>query len=295
MDTWRLLLTPPAHGAWNMAVDETLLESVGRGASLPTLRLYAWQRPCLSLGYAQPFSDIDRPRLLARGWDVLRRPTGGRAILHSDELTYSVIAPPDEPRLAGTLLESYNRLAQALLAALQSLGLPVEIQARAILPAAHLCLPVLADSPGRHWRRQNTNPVCFEVPSTYEITVGGKKLVGSAQARRKEGVLQHGSLPLGGDLTRILQVLAFPNEAARLRAAERLLAHATTVESALGRPVSWAEAAQAFISAFGDRLDLDLQPRHLTPAEEARVEELVKNKYAHPEWTQRVAGLKAEG
>ncbi|MBA4380279.1 MAG: hypothetical protein C0393_06335, partial [Anaerolinea sp.] len=239
---------------------------------------YAWHPPCLSLGYAQPFSDIDRPRLLARGWDVLRRPTGGRAILHSDELTYSVVARPGEPRLAGTLLESYNRLAQALLAALQSLGLPVEIQEHAALPAA-----------------QNTNPVCFEVPSTYEITVGGKKLVGSAQARRKEGVLQHGSLPLNGDLTRILQVLAFPSEAARLRAAERLLAHATTVESALGRPVSWAEAAQAFISAFGDTLDLDLQPRHLTPAEESRVEELVKNKYAHPEWTQRVAGLKAEG
>ncbi len=278
MDTWRLLLTPPARGAWNMAVDETLLESVGRGASLPTLRLYAWHPPCLSLGYAQPFTDVDLPRLLARGWDLVRRPTGGRAILHSDELTYSVVARPDEPRLSGTLLESYNRLAQALLAALQSLGLPVEIQARAALPAAH-----------------NTNPVCFEVPSTYEITVGGKKLVGSAQARRKEGVLQHGSLPLGGDLTRILQVLAFPNEAARLRAAERLLAHATTVESALGRPVSWAEAAQAFISAFGDRLDLDLQPRHLTPAEESRVEELVKNKYAHPQWTQRVAGLKAEG
>lgn len=287
MDTWRLLLTPPARGAWNMAVDEAILESVGRAASLPTLRLYAWHPPCLSLGYAQPFSDIDRPRLLARGWDLVRRPTGGRAILHSDELTYSVVARPDEPRLAGTLLESYNRLAQALLAALQSLGLPVEIQEHAALPAAHLCL--------RHWRRQNTNPVCFEVPSTYEITVGGKKLVGSAQARRKEGVLQHGSLPLSGDLTRILQVLAFPNEAARLRAAERLLAHATTVESALGRPVSWAEAAQAFISAFGDRLDLDLQACHLTPAEESRVEELVKNKYAHPEWTQRVAALKAEG
>ena len=287
MDTWRLLLTPPAHGAWNMAVDETLLESVGRGASLPTLRLYAWHPPCLSLGYAQPFSDIDRPRLLARGWDLVRRPTGGRAILHSDELTYSVVAPPDEPRLAGTLLESYNRLAQALLAALQSLGLPVEIQEHAALPAAHLCL--------RHWRRQNTNPVCFEVPSTYEITVGGKKLVGSAQARRKEGVLQHGSLPLSGDLTRILQVLAFPNEVARLRAAERLLAHATTVESALGRPVSWEAAAQAFVDAFRDTLYLNFEPCHLTSTEMARVKELVKNKYAHPEWTQRVAGLKAEG
>ena len=90
------------------------------------------------------------------------------------------------------------------------------------------------------------NPVCFEVPSTYEITVDGKKLVGSAQARRKEGVLQHGSLPLAGDLTRIIQVLAFPDEASRSRAAERLLSRATTVETALGRSVSWEEAARAY-------------------------------------------------
>ncbi len=278
MDTWRLLLTPPARGAWNMAVDEAILESVGRGASLPTLRLYAWQPPCLSLGYAQPFSDVDRPRLQERGWDMVRRPTGGRAILHSDELTYAVVAPPDEPRLAGTLLESYNRLAQALLAAMQLLGLPVEIQEHAALPAA-----------------QNTNPVCFEVPSTYEITVGGKKLVGSAQARRKEGLLQHGSLPLSGDLRRITQALSFPDEAARARAAERLLARAATVEAVLGRPVSWEAAAQAFMAAFCDTLALNLEPQDLTSAEKARVEELVKDKYAHPKWTERVTGLKVEG
>lgn len=278
MDTWRLLLTPPARGAWNMAVDEALLESVGRGDSLPALRLYAWQPPCLSLGYAQPFSDVDIPRLKERGWELVRRPTGGRAILHTDELTYSIVAPEHEPRLAGTLLESYNRLAGALLAALRLLGLPVEMQERSATS-----------------RAGNVNPVCFEVPSTYEITVGGKKLVGSAQARRKEGILQHGSLPLSGDLARITQALAFPDEAARARAAERLLARAATVESVLGRPVTWEEAAQAFIAAFGDTLDLDLQPRGLTPAEESRLEELVKNKYAHPEWTQRVAALKAEG
>jgi lipoate-protein ligase A len=96
-DSWRLLVTPPARGAWNMAVDEAILEAVGRGASLPTLRLYAWEPACLSLGYAQPIGDVDQPRLRARGWDLVRRPTGGRAVLHTDELTYSVIAPPGEP------------------------------------------------------------------------------------------------------------------------------------------------------------------------------------------------------
>ncbi len=92
MDIWRLLITPPAHGAWNMAVDEAILEAMGSGKSLPTLRLYAWEPACLSLGYAQPLTDVDMPRLQARGWEMVRRPTGGRAVLHTDELTYSVIA-----------------------------------------------------------------------------------------------------------------------------------------------------------------------------------------------------------
>src|SRR5512143_1238392 len=118
-DRWRLLITPPAHGAWNMAADESILEHIGRGESLPTLRLYAWEPACLSLGHAQPFADVDMTRLRQRGWEVVRRATGGRAILHTDELTYSVIAPNDETRLAGTVLESYNRLAQALLLAVQ--------------------------------------------------------------------------------------------------------------------------------------------------------------------------------
>jgi lipoate-protein ligase A len=268
MDTWRLLIDPPARGAWNMAVDEAILEAAGRGDSLPTLRLYAWDPPCLSLGYAQPASDVDLARLQARGWDLVRRPTGGRAILHTDELTYSVCAPLTEPRVAGTLLASYNRLARALLRALQILGLPVEMQEHAAVPAA-----------------KNTNPVCFEVPSTYEITVGGKKLVGSAQARRKEGVLQHGSLPLTGDLTRILQVLAFPDEATRERAAVRLLERATTAESCLGRLVSWDGATQAYATGFYEELSIDLRRGELSDVEHRRAEELVETKYAHPDWT----------
>lgn len=250
-----------------MAVDEAILEAAWRRTSLPTLRLYAWDPPCLSLGYAQPLSDVDLPRLQAHGWDLVRRPTGGRAILHTDELTYSVVAPPDEERLAGTVLEAYHRLALALLEALHRLGLPAEVQERSATPQG-----------------PNTNPVCFEVPSTSEITVGGKKLVGSAQARRKEGVLQHGSLPLTGDLTRILEVLVFPDEGSRRRAADRLLGRATTVESILGRPLSWDQASQAFMAAFQDVFQLELQPEALTPSEAARAEELVRIKYAHPDW-----------
>ena len=270
MDTWRLLITPPAHGAWNMALDEAILEHIGRGASIPTLRLYAWEPPCLSLGQAQPFADVDMARLKERGWEVVRRATGGRAILHTDELTYSVIAPNEEPRVAGTVLESYNRLAQALLLAVKELELPVEMKE------------------GKVNNGSVPNPVCFEVPSTYEITVNGKKLIGSAQARKKEGVLQHGSLPLLGDLARICQALVFENESARETASKRLLERATTVESALGRQVSWEAAAQAFIHAFEAQLELSFVKGNLSESESKRTEELVDEKYDHPSWTERV-------
>jgi lipoyl(octanoyl) transferase len=270
MKRWRLLLTPPASGAWNMAVDESILQSIGRGASLPTLRLYAWTPACLSLGVAQPFADVDSARLRTRGWDVVRRMTGGRAILHTDELTYSVIGPAENPILAGSVLESYNRLAKALLRAVQDLNIPVEMKE------------------GKTDEDGKSNPVCFEVPSTYEITVNGKKLIGSAQARRKEGVLQHGSLPLIGDLTRITDALAFADESARADAAARLLVRAATVESALGRAVAWDDAARAMIRAFETELGIQFERGELSKKEISRADELVREKYGHPSWTERV-------
>jgi lipoate-protein ligase A len=238
---------------------------------VPTLRLYAWDPACLSLGHAQPFTDIDSARLRARGWEAVRRLTGGRAILHTDELTYSVTGSAQEPVLTGGVLESYNRLARALLFAVQELGLPVEMK-----EAVH-------SSGGAH-----ANPVCFEVPSSYEITVNGKKLIGSAQARKKEGVLQHGSLPLTGDLRRICQALVFESEQARATASERLLRRATTVESALGGAVSWEAAAQAFVRGFETQLDLCFEKGELSASEFRRAEELVREKYDHPSWTERV-------
>jgi lipoate-protein ligase A len=118
--------------------------------------------------------------------------------------------------------------------------------------------------------------------------VNGKKLIGSAQARKKEGVLQHGSLPLLGDLARICQALVFENESARETASKRLLERATTVESALGRQVSWEAAAQAFIHAFEAQLGLSFVKGNLSESESKRTEELVEEKYDHPSWTERV-------
>ncbi len=164
-------------------------------SALP-LRLFAWEPPCLSLGYAQNRDDVDDDELLRNGWELVRRPTGGRAILHTDELTYSIAAASDEPRVLGSVLESYCRLSKALLKALRKLG--IEASAHEIEPGKKI--------------KPLAGPVCFEEPSNYEITWNSKKLIGSAQARRINGVLQHGSLPLYGNLERIVMGLYFPDE-----------------------------------------------------------------------------------
>jgi lipoate-protein ligase A len=271
MKSFRLILNTPAHGDWNMAVDEAILESVSSGSVLPTLRLYGWKPACLSLGFSQSIQDVDQERLAEFGWGLVRRMTGGRAILHTNELTYSVIASSHEALVAGTLLESYNRIAQGLLKALRNLDLPVEIN---------------EFKPGLN--SSAAGPVCFEVPSAYEITIHGKKLIGSAQARRKQGVLQHGSLPLYGDLGRITQVLNFMDESERQNAQKRLLERATTVENVLSRNVTLEEAAQAFVRAFTDELHLDFVQGDLSKSEQDRAFELVDTKYSKWDWTGRV-------
>jgi len=265
--TWRLIISDPQRGSSNMAQDSAILAAIGRGDVPPTLRLYRWDPPCLSLGYSQPSADVDLPRLRERGWDLVRRPTGGRAILHTDELTYAVIGPRTDPRLEGGLMDSYRRISRALFQALLSLGVPVEVHQGKNPLAYH-------------------QPVCFENPSDFEITVAGKKIIGSAQARKKEGILQHGSLPLSGDLTRITQVLAYPSEQQRDQAAQTLLEKGQTVASVLGRDIPWEEAARAFTDAFQAVLNLDLRTGELTPAEMETAEALVQEQYGNPAWTQ---------
>lgn len=255
-----------------MAVDEAILEGIAGDSSLPTLRMYAWDPPCLSLGYAQPISDVDLDALAKHGWDLVRRPTGGRAILHTDELTYSITGRQDEPRLAGSVVESYQRLSQALLLALESLGIPAIAEEKPALPAG-------SDPKGA---------VCFEVPSTYEITCNNKKIVGSAQARRKGMLLQHGSFPLHGDLRRITQALRFKDEEHRRQAAQRVQARAATAEEMLGSAPTWRQAGEAFARAFQQVLNLELVEDGLSDFEIETAKRLLQEKYDHPQWTNKV-------
>jgi lipoate-protein ligase A len=281
--TWRLLTSPPADGATNMATDETIVRAVAAGLVPPTLRLYAWKPPCLSLGRAQSGHEVDRAACARDGVHVVRRPTGGRAILHTDELTYGVVAPPDEPRLSGDVVTSYRRLSHALLAALQYLAVDAEPRS-ATLRGLESRITNHESQATRHSSlvTRHVNPVCFEVPSNYELTTAdGRKLVGSAQMRAGGVVLQHGTLPLVGDIARICRYLIEAPDPDRVRA------RAATLESALGRPVEWGEATEAMIEGFGAALNLTLSPGELTPEEQAWMAELCAEKYANDAWTWR--------
>jgi lipoate-protein ligase A len=273
---WRLLVSPPADGPLNMAIDEAVLVALAEGASSPTLRFYAWTPPCLSLGYSQTVADVDRARLTQLGWDLVRRATGGRAILHTDELTYSVVAPLDEPRVRGGVVESYQQLSAGLLRGLAILGLNVQAD-RQYDPAEP---------------NSAKGPVCFEVPSNYEITAGiagqTRKLLGSAQVRKRGVVLQHGTLPLHGDIGRICDALVFETEQERRRVRARVATRATTVAYLIGRKVSWQDAAGTMTRGFAEALNLDLRPAPLTPAEESQAATLRAERYATPEWTNKV-------
>jgi lipoate-protein ligase A len=264
---WRLLDTGAHDGATNMAIDEAVLMAVAEGRSLPTLRFYTWTPPCVSVGCAQSLRrEVDLEACRRKGYTWVRRPTGGRAVLHIDELTYSVIAPQGEPRVGGDILTSYQRLSLGLIAGLRRLGCDVT-QAGQVPEAG----------------RVTESAACFDVPSHYEVTALGRKLVGSAQARRRGVVLQHGALPLRGDVSRLVDVLAV-SELARSTLRKTLRQRAVALDEVLGRPIDTAEVASALTTGFASALNLRLEPGHLSAFEEDAAADL-RVRHASDEWT----------
>jgi lipoate-protein ligase A len=260
---FRIIFDRDCDGATNMARDEAISRAVSAGHHPPTLRVYGWAPPAISLGQSQRMSSVDDAACRAAGVDVVRRPTGGLAILHTDELTYSVALPIDHPLAEGDVMTSYRRIAAAIVEALRALG--------------------VADASADRVAKEDKakGPACFEAPSDYEVVGGGRKLVGSAQWRRVDGVLQHGSLPLSGDIARICAYLV------EAPTPDKVREHAATLQDVLGREVSWEEAAQAWQVAFADALDIRFTPEPLSPDELARTAELLSAKYANDDWTRR--------
>jgi lipoate-protein ligase A len=273
--TWRLIVDDePRSGPANMAIDQAIAEACAEGKSLPTLRFYQWKPPAVSLGRHQLITDLNLPRIHALGYEVVRRPTGGRAILHTDEFTYSVAGAAGEPRLRGGVMDSYLRISNALVAGLHWLGATRAGKAPATSRAG-----------------ADVSAACFEVPSAYEITVGMQKLMGSAQSRRAGYVLQHGSLPLVGDITRLIDVLDLEEtESLRLRA--ELARRATTLAAVLGEPdssprVTFPAVADAMQAAFAGVLALGFKTGPPSPAEMRRAAQLIREQYGDSQWTQQ--------
>lgn len=285
--TWRLIAeTRPRPGAENMAVDEAILETAAAGQAPPTLRFYAWDPPALSLGYFQDAErEADLAACRAEGVDVVRRPTGGRAVLHDREVTYSVIVPTG--LLPGSVVETYRKLAGGLVLGLREIGLDAAMAPERDTPGG----------PGSPYG------ACFEVPSSYEITVGGRKVVGSAQTRRRGVILQHGAILLEFDAARLARTLGFPPEAApRLAARAAGLSEffgaggasvmgwaGTTgpVDAAAGaRPPApnFAEVCRAVARGLEAALGVAFVPDELGPEEKALAERLVREKYSRESW-----------
>jgi len=227
-----LLIDAPAPGAANMLRDLELLDACVRGDIRGVVRLYGFQPACLSLGRMQPMSDVDLDECARDGVDVVRRPSGGRAVLHDQEVTYSVVCRSSDPVFGGRVLESCSRIHNAVAAGLALLG--VSTQPRE-LPA-----DIRRDA-----REGATVADCFARPAAHELLdARGRKLVGSAQARRGGALLQHGSVLL--DPPRAVRYLRTGNVHSTAGAGIREL---------LGRNVTRHELVEALAAGFRPCLD----------------------------------------
>ena len=257
---WRVLVTKHKSGAWNMALDELLMFRTAH-AVRPTavLRFYSWQPAAITLGYSQRSAErsLDLDACRRDGIEWVRRMTGGRAVLHQQELTYSIIIP--ERYMPSSVLQSYQLLSQGLLNGLRRLGLTAEL--------------------AEGGRRQHRTNLCFDAPSWYELVLDGKKVIGSAQARKQGMLLQHGSIPIHTEPARLAFYLPAQSESAKEHLYRRALQKSACLSHWLGSDVCEDGIIEAFITgfqhAFGGRWHDDA----LTPEEEQQTLELAESRY----------------
>jgi lipoyl(octanoyl) transferase len=271
---WRLLDTGPADGFTNMAVDEALLEGFAAGSTPATVRFYTWSPPALSLGYAQSIGgEIDLRHCTSLGIDVVRRPTGGRAVLHDHEVTYSVVISAEDPRVSSGVLAAYLTISQALIRGLSYLGITAEL-----LPLRRsVRLP-----------SDEASPVCFATPSSYEVAVKGRKIIGSAQRRAHGVIMQHGSIPLSMDIERMWAV--FGQSSLDSGSPPGKFGHhpsMTSLQQAGGRAYDYAEVVAALRRGIEETCQVDIIPGQLTAAERQLSAHLCATKYHSEAWTWR--------
>lgn len=247
------LISPDAHPpSMNMAIDEALLDS-----RLPVLRLYRWVPPGLSIGYAQSIDQVNRVFCEEQGIAVVRRITGGGAILHDKELTYCLIL--DRELMPEAVLDSYMRISSGIVASLRILGLDALMNERE--------------------SRDERSAACFQEPSWYELLINNRKIVGSAQKRMRGKLLQHGSVLIDIDIDRYARCFRDSEEIAG-----GLRGRVTALNRELDRAIDYRELSGAMMSGLAEVLGMEFIEDELTEDELRRAERLDREKYSRDEW-----------
>lgn len=269
MSDWRLISSEAEDGASSMAIDEAILEAVVQEQSPPTLRISGWKPGFLSIGQDQPWYIVDEAACSANSWDVVRRQTPGRAILHVDGLSLSITINASDPRAAGDKDEQFARISTCLKYSLKAMGLD-----------ADRSQPYYED-------RGPSGKAFFDGPSNYQVTVGGRKLVCGAMLSNEAAVMIQCTLPLFGDIKAIANVLNFDLPGERLALIARIGYRAASLESFLGRQPGFDEVAAYLQDGFTKGLHVSLNKGGLSKPESSRASQLQAEKYTSAEWTKR--------
>jgi lipoate-protein ligase A len=266
MPVWRFLPFKKNSAFENMAEDEAVYRENQRLGGPPTLRLFGWSPPSVSIGFFQDLEkDIDLAACRLSGIDVVRRITGGRAVLHDAEITYSLVSRENDPLFPPGILGRYQLISEAICDGLLTLGIHAEMEARRIKPGNEL------------------REFCFSVPAQHEILVNGKKICGSAQARGGGAFLQHGSLLLDFDPASAFDLMT-RDKSNRREKIQKLEASITSIHAAVrNRPAPVAVCA-AISRAIEDKFGIRLKPGRLTSEETALKQRLIEMKYGTDRW-----------
>ncbi|MED1739707.1 biotin/lipoate A/B protein ligase family protein [Bacillus swezeyi] len=271
-ETWRFIDSGRQAPAFNMALDEALLYWHSQKKIPPTIRFYGWNPPTLSVGYFQNIEkEIDLEAVKKHGLGFVRRPTGGRGVLHDQELTYSVIVSEEHPEMPQTVTEAYRVISEGILEGFRELGLD-----------AYFAIPRTEKE--KQSLKSPRSSVCFDAPSWYELVVEGRKVAGSAQTRQKGVILQHGSILLDLDEDKLFDLFIYKNDRLRERMQRSFKQKAVAINELTAKKVTIEEASAAFKKGFEKGLNIHLQPYELTKEETEFVEDLSRTKYATDEW-----------
>ncbi|MGM0864572.1 MAG: lipoate--protein ligase family protein [Bacillota bacterium] len=271
-ETWRFIDSGNCSPSYNMALDEALLDWHSEGKIPPTIRFYGWDPATLSIGYFQKVEkEINLDAVKEHGLGFVRRPTGGRGVLHEHELTYSVIVSEEHPEMPKTVTEAYRVISEGILKGFQGLGLE-----------AYFAVPKTAEE--REGLKNPRSAVCFDAPSWYELVVEGRKVAGSAQTRQKGVILQHGSILLDLDEDKLFSLFNYPSDRVKERMQRAFKSKAVAMNEISSGTVTMDMAKEAFKKGFEEGLNIHLEPYELSKEETQYVVDLARTRYESDDW-----------